>query len=133
MLWVSQSHWAPGEQIMGLDHRHRRRVQRPLSGGPCRAFASPSDCLRAAVRGVLQRQSQLTARQLDVLECLAEGKTTQEIGTALFLTERSVEDHIHDLHTALGTSDRGALVARWLALVYQAADTFSLTLPPLTP
>jgi DNA-binding NarL/FixJ family response regulator len=105
-------------------HRLPRRVQARRSDGPYQVLSVPSDWLRALARGALLQQHKLTPGQLRVLELLAEGKSTEQIAAELYLSPRSVEDYIHELHSALGTKDRGALVARWLALIYQAIDVF---------
>ncbi|WP_120522388.1 response regulator transcription factor [Arthrobacter celericrescens] len=44
----------------------------------------------------------LTGRDLDVLELMAEGRTNQAIGRSLFLGERTVETHIHRIFRKLG-------------------------------
>ena len=105
------------------------RGDRSRSTGPP-ALARPSDCLRATARGSLQREYVLTPRQLDVLEAVVDGLGTPEIATRLNLERRTVEDHISSLHHALGTHDRAGLVARWLAVLYQAIDALGLHLPP---
>jgi len=118
-----------GEQAMVDLHRSRSQPQVLPSSSPCQVLAGPSDCLRAAVRGTLLRHHPLTPRQLEVFELLAEGKGPQEIAAELCLSPRSVEDYIHDLHTALGTGHRAQLVALWLSLVYEIVDTLGLALP----
>jgi DNA-binding NarL/FixJ family response regulator len=44
----------------------------------------------------------LTARELEVLEHIAQGKSNSAVAAALFLTERTVETHINALFTKLG-------------------------------
>jgi DNA-binding CsgD family transcriptional regulator len=44
----------------------------------------------------------LTARQLDVLKLLAEGKSAKEIGQELYLSQATVRNHIRSLLQALG-------------------------------
>ncbi len=46
--------------------------------------------------------NELTARELDVLREMAEGKNNAAIAEALFLTERSVEKVIHSIFVKLG-------------------------------
>lgn len=49
----------------------------------------------------------LTARQREILQLLAEGKTAKEIGAVLGISARTVESHKYELMHALGV-ERGA-------------------------
>jgi pimeloyl-ACP methyl ester carboxylesterase/DNA-binding CsgD family transcriptional regulator len=53
----------------------------------------------------------LSARQRDVLRCIAEGRTTREIAEALVLSERTVERHIADIYTRIGARNRSEATA----------------------
>lgn len=48
----------------------------------------------------------LTRRELDVLRAVATGKTNQEIGNELFLSENTVKYHVHSILDKLGLRDR---------------------------
>jgi two-component system NarL family response regulator len=48
----------------------------------------------------------LTRRELDVLRAVATGKTNQEIGNELFLSENTVKYHVHSILDKLGLKDR---------------------------
>lgn len=52
----------------------------------------------------------LTARQREVYQLLAAGKTNREIGEVLVLSERTVERHIGDLYARLGVRNRAEAV-----------------------
>jgi DNA-binding NarL/FixJ family response regulator len=52
------------------------------------------------------RFSQLTAREMDVVKELGEGRTNQEIAQRLFLTENTVKYHVHSILTKLGLDGR---------------------------
>ncbi|WP_088315033.1 helix-turn-helix transcriptional regulator [Kineosporia sp. R_H_3] len=54
----------------------------------------------------------LTARELQVAVLLAEGRTTRQAATALFLSPKTVEYHLRHVYTKLGVSTRAELVAR---------------------
>jgi two-component system NarL family response regulator len=54
----------------------------------------------------LQSAPTLTRRELDVLRAVATGKTNQEIGNELFLSENTVKYHVHSILDKLGFRDR---------------------------
>lgn len=53
-----------------------------------------------------QLPDQLTAREMEVLELLARGKTNREIGAALFITERTVKFYVSAILSKLGAGNR---------------------------
>lgn len=86
-----------------------------------------SEELRSAVRSVHQgrkqiaprvalklaegmEDSELTKRELEILQLLVQGKTNQGIGTTLSITEGTVKFHINHILSKLGVSDRTAAV-----------------------
>jgi len=76
------------------------------------------------VRGVRQgprRSTQLnpaglTARQLEVLALVAEGRRNSEIAAQLFLSEKTVEHHVAAILRKLGASTRGEAASQAAAL-----------------
>ena len=50
----------------------------------------------------------LTARELDVLRLLIDGKTNPEIADDLFISERTVQTHVARILQKLGVSSRTA-------------------------
>lgn len=48
----------------------------------------------------------LTAREAEVLELMAAGKSNQEIGTLLFVTESTVKAHVNSILSKLNVTDR---------------------------
>lgn len=57
------------------------------------------------------RARSVTARELEVLELLAEARSTREIATKLFLSPKTVERHVANLVAKLGVVGRSGLVA----------------------
>ena len=53
----------------------------------------------------------LTARELQVLRLVARGVTNRAIGTALGLSERTVDRHVSNIFAKLGVSSRAAATA----------------------
>ena len=49
---------------------------------------------------------ELTARELEVLQLMAAGKSNLEIGTDLFVTESTVKAHVNSILSKLGVTDR---------------------------
>jgi DNA-binding NarL/FixJ family response regulator len=58
-----------------------------------------------------RRLAALTAREIDVLELVAQGATNGEIAAALIIGDVTVKTHIGHIFTKLGVRDRaGAIV-----------------------
>ena len=56
----------------------------------------------------------LTPREMEVLQCIAQGQTNAEIAGQLFITERTVKAHVSNLLSKLHLSDRTqAAVYAW--------------------
>ena len=53
----------------------------------------------------------LTAREIEVLRCVAEGKRNREIGEKLFITEETVKVHVKHIMDKLYAADRTQAVA----------------------
>jgi DNA-binding NarL/FixJ family response regulator len=56
-------------------------------------------------------RSDLTLREIQVLEAIAEGKSNKEIGAAFSISEDTVKTHLRKLFDKLGASDRAQAVA----------------------
>jgi DNA-binding NarL/FixJ family response regulator len=53
----------------------------------------------------------LTEREQQILHLIAEGLTNREISHDLFISEATVENHIHHIFVKLGISNRAQAVA----------------------
>jgi DNA-binding CsgD family transcriptional regulator len=53
----------------------------------------------------------LTARELEVLRLLVEGRSDKEIAEALFISPRTAQGHVSHIFTKLDVSSRAAAVA----------------------
>lgn len=71
--------------------------------------------LRAPQRAPAKLVDELTPRELDVLRLIAEEHTTGEIGSALGITENTVESHRRQLLQKLGARNSAGLVRIALA------------------
>ncbi|MGZ5410557.1 MAG: LuxR C-terminal-related transcriptional regulator, partial [Aeromicrobium sp.] len=59
----------------------------------------------------------LTRREVDVLRLIAEGRTTRDIATQLFISSKTADNHIQHIYTKIAVTNRSA-ATRW-ALEHQ--------------
>ena len=52
------------------------------------------------------RSERLTAREMDVLSCIAKGFSNQDIAQALFVSEKTVKNHLTNIFRKLNVNDR---------------------------
>ncbi len=67
--------------------------------------------------------AQLTDREREVLDHMAQGKNNATIAKSLFLTERAVEKHINSLFHKLGLSEETAVHRRVMAVLAFLRET----------
>ncbi|MGW2282888.1 response regulator [Streptomyces sp. NPDC001770] len=63
----------------------------------------------------------LSARELEILELVAQGTTNREAARKLFISEATVKTHLLHLYAKLGVSDRAAAVAAGFSHGYLTA------------
>jgi ATP/maltotriose-dependent transcriptional regulator MalT len=74
--------------------------------------AEPDRAQVAALRDVRDaRPAGLTAREVEVLICLAAGRTNREIAAALVISDKTVGRHLAHIFTKLGVTSRTAAAA----------------------
>ncbi len=86
----------------------RAEIELAATGGPSRspsAGADPSPGPTGA--------DALTARERDVCELVAAGRTNREVAAALFLSPRTVEHHLRAAYRKLGVRSRTELAVRF--------------------
>jgi DNA-binding NarL/FixJ family response regulator len=69
---------------------------------------------REAVAGKKPLNPELTAREKQVVELVAEAKRNKEIAHELHLTEGTVKEYLHRIFRKLGVADRTQLAIRTL-------------------
>jgi two-component system NarL family response regulator len=62
---------------------------------------------------------ELTAREIQILSCMATGKPNKEIAKHLSISEATVENHLHSIFQKLGVKNRtqAALYAMKMSLI----------------
>ncbi|QGK69505.1 response regulator [Allosaccharopolyspora coralli] len=87
-------------------------VRRVLDGG---VYADPSvaPVLAAGTRvpGTDNTPRELSGREVEVLQLVADGRSNKEIGEALSLSALTVKSHLSRIGRKLGTGDRAQMVA----------------------
>jgi two-component system, NarL family, nitrate/nitrite response regulator NarL len=70
--------------------------------------------LNAAVMGDQSRsiESGLSSREMEVLACLSQGKTTSQIAIELFISENTVKTHVRHILEKLEASNRAEAVSK---------------------
>lgn len=71
---------------------------------------SPSVATRLVGR-VRAPEEPLSAREIEVLQLIAQGTTNREVAARLFISEATVKSHLLHIYTKLGVNDRAAAVA----------------------
>jgi DNA-binding CsgD family transcriptional regulator len=85
------------------------RESRELGMKPLAAIAE------RLLAGLRARPSPLSARERQVAELVAQGLSNKEIGTRLFVSERTAENHIRSILDKLGFDSR-AQIAAWIGV-----------------
>jgi len=76
-----------------------------------------STILKAASRrGIPETDGLLSDRELEVMGCLSEGLTTQQIASRLFISENTVKTHIRHILDKLDASNRTEAVSKAMQL-----------------
>lgn len=85
------------------------------------AFLSPEVTLPvlqviSKQHGEMTQEVQLSDREIEVLQCLASGQTTNQIGSLLFISENTVKTHIRHILDKLAASNRTEAVTKALRM-----------------
>lgn len=77
-------------------------AMRAIQRGPVAAVPEPAGDLG------------LSARQVEVMDLIAEGRSNSDIAKHLFLAEKTVKNHINQIFAVLGVTTRAEAIVRWL-------------------
>lgn len=85
--------------------------------GPAEVPDAPPD------PGVVGVTMGLSAREVEVLQLISEGNSNGEIAQTLFLSEKTVKNHVNRVYAKLAVESRGAAIARWHAALSHTGRT----------
>ena len=96
------------DRYMGHARRFEEAAARRKTTGPSASATAEVIQLNTATRPL---ESPPTARELEVLQHIADGLANREIGTKLFLSEETVKSHVRHLLAKLHARSRAHAVA----------------------
>lgn len=67
-----------------------------------------------AADGPVHDRDGLTEREVEVMELIARGRSNPAIAQELFISEKTVKNHIRHIYDKLGAANRSEAMARWL-------------------
>ena len=56
----------------------------------------------------------LSVREAELMDLIARGQSNGEVAAELFLSEKTVKNHVNRIYAKLGVTSRGAAIARWV-------------------
>jgi DNA-binding NarL/FixJ family response regulator len=91
----------------------RSTIQQIFAGNSVLAPEITGKVLRAVRRSKTERgRGLLSEREIEVLKCLAQGQTTSQIASTLFISENTVKTHIRHILEKMEVNNRAEAVAR---------------------
>ena len=99
---------AERKEILNRYMDHARRFD---AAAARRASGNPSAEIIPFTPPLRELEQEPTAREIEVLQLIAEGLVNREIGKALFLSEETVKSHVRHLLAKLQARSRAHAVA----------------------
>lgn len=108
---VKEARRQTGEIVQMLD---ALRVVLDAPGAPeATTGVVPVPRAATSLRGLSQSdRAALSTRELQVLECMVEGKSPKEIASALFISQHTVRNHLRSIYSKLDVHSQIELVRR---------------------
>jgi len=95
----------------------RRALLRVAQGQSVLSPEVTAPVLRALMQGENERPpSVLSEREMEILDLLALGQTTQQIASGLFLSENTIKTHVRHILEKLGAANRTEAVSKAMQL-----------------
>ena len=97
----------PGGRLLAAELGRQKTAQTSLL-----SQASVGHSLQGSQEpGVLY--SELSQREVEIMDLIASGMTNQEIAAACFISQKTVKNHINRIFAKLNATSRGEAIARW--------------------
>ncbi|ACY96836.1 MULTISPECIES: response regulator transcription factor [Thermomonospora] len=80
---------------------------------------TPLDLIRA-LRDASRARHGLSAREAEVMDLIATGRSNGEIARQLFLSEKTVKNHVNRIYAKLGVTSRASAIALWRGALHPA-------------
>ncbi|MEV0589132.1 response regulator transcription factor [Nonomuraea sp. NPDC050310] len=65
----------------------------------------------------------LSKREAEVMDLIARGESNGEIAQRLFLSEKTVKNHVNRIYSKLGVDSRGTAIGVWLSRTHPDLKT----------
>lgn len=73
----------------------------------------------------MNKNAELTAREKEITELIAWGAAKKEIATHLFISERTVENHVRNIYEKVGCNKVNELSAWWFCTRFNISFSLS--------
>lgn len=90
----------------GLGDKDAADLDLEVAGALFDRLGATEDAMRVARLGSRSPVPGLTAREAEVLSCVAAGQSNREVAATLFISEKTVARHLSNIFTKLGVSSR---------------------------
>lgn len=109
---------ADGYLLKNSEPEELRRAIKLVAEGKSVLSPEVTSKVMRAVSGVqsINAELGLSQREMEVLDCLAQGKTSSAIASELFITENTVKTHVRHILEKLEAANRAEAVSRAIQL-----------------
>ncbi|MCD0452723.1 LuxR C-terminal-related transcriptional regulator [Actinocorallia sp. API 0066] len=97
-----------------------KRCRVLLLGTDLAETGGPMDFIRA-VRAAAKAGLGLSAREAEVMDLIASGRSNGEIARELYLSEKTVKNHVNRIYAKLGVPNRAVAIALWRGVLADRA------------
>jgi DNA-binding NarL/FixJ family response regulator len=98
----------------------RGTIETAMRAGACGHLVpgafTVGDLIRS-VRDLSRASLGLSVREAEVMDLIASGRSNGEIARELFLSEKTVKNHVNRIYSKLGVSSRATAIALWRGLI----------------